>query len=51
MRLNKILKNTLLVLTACLVLSACATKKEASIGKIEGQMQGDVTLEQTQLNI
>ena len=42
MRLNKILKNTLLVLTACLVLSACATKKEASIGKIEGQMQGDV---------
>ena len=43
MRLSKILKNTLLVLTACLVLSACATKKEAStIGKIEGQMQGDV---------
>ena len=42
MRLSKIFKNTLLVLTACLVLSACATKKEASIGKIEGQMQGDV---------
>ena len=42
MKLSKILKNTLLVLTACLILSACATKKEASIGKIEGQMQGDV---------
>jgi peptidoglycan-associated lipoprotein len=42
MRLSKILKNTLLVLTACLVLSACATKKEAPTGKIEGQMQGDV---------
>ena len=37
MRLNKILKNTLLVLTACLVLSACATKKVST-----GQMQGDV---------
>ncbi len=42
MRLSKIFKNTLLLLTACLVLSACATKKEVSIGKIEGQMQGDV---------
>ena len=43
MRLNKILKNTLLVLTACLVLSACATKKEvATSDKIQGQMQGDV---------
>ena len=42
MRLIKILQNTLLVLTACLVLSGCATKKEASIGKIEGQIQGDV---------
>jgi peptidoglycan-associated lipoprotein len=41
MRLNKILKNTLLVLTACLVLSACATKKEVATD-IQGQMQGDV---------
>ena len=41
MRLNKILKNTLLVLTACLVLSACATKKEVATD-IKGQMQGDV---------
>ena len=40
MRLNKILKNTLLVITACLVLSACATKKEVTDTK--GQMQGDV---------
>ena len=38
MKLNKILKNTLLVLTACLVLSACATKKVSQTG----QMQGDV---------
>ena len=37
MRLNKILKNTLLVFAACLVLSACATKKVST-----GQMQGDV---------
>ena len=42
MRLSKIFKNTLFVLTACLVLSACATKKEVAIDKIEGQMQGDV---------
>ena len=42
MRLNKILKNTLLVLTACLVLSACATKKEVATDSIQGQMQGDV---------
>ena len=41
MRLNKILKNTLLVLAACLVLSACATKKEVATD-IQGQMQGDV---------
>ena len=40
MRLNKILKNTLLVLMACLALSACATKKE--ISNVQGQMQGDV---------
>ena len=40
MRLNKILKNTLLVLMACLALSACATKKEVS--NVQGQMQGDV---------
>ena len=40
MRLNKILKNTLLILTACLVLSACATKKE--VADTKGQMQGDV---------
>ena len=42
MRLSKILKNTLLVLTACLVLSACATKKEVATDSIKGQMQGDV---------
>ena len=42
MRLSKILKNTLLVLTACLVLSACATKKEIDTTDIQGQMQGDV---------
>ena len=37
MKLNKILKNTLLVVLACLALSACATKKVST-----GQMQGDV---------
>ena len=42
MILSKILRNTLLVLLACLVLSACATKKELAIDKIDGQMQGDV---------
>ena len=37
MKLNKILKNTLLVILACLALTACATKKVST-----GQMQGDV---------
>ena len=37
MKLNKILKNTFLIFVACLVLSACATKKVTT-----GQMQGDV---------
>ena len=41
MTLTKIFKNSLLVLTACLVLSACATKKEVAT-EIQGQMQGDV---------
>ncbi|MDB0053808.1 peptidoglycan-associated lipoprotein Pal [Candidatus Pelagibacter sp.] len=40
MILSKIFNNTLLVLAACLVLSACATKK--NIQTISGQMQGDV---------
>jgi len=38
MNLIKILKNAFLVVLACLVLSACATKKVATTG----QMQGDV---------
>ena len=38
MKLNKILRNSLLVVLACLALSACATKKVSKIG----QMQGDV---------
>ena len=42
MRLSKIFKNTLLLLTACLVLAACATKKEVATSDIKGQMQGDV---------
>ena len=37
MILSKIFKNTLLILAACMVLSACATKKVST-----GQMQGDV---------
>ena len=41
---NKIFKNALLVLAACLVLSACATKKEVATDDvtISGQMQSDV---------
>ena len=42
MILSKIFKKTLFVVAACLVLSACATKKEASIDSIGGQIQGDV---------
>ena len=42
MILNKIFKNTLLLLAACLVLSACATKKEVTSTDIQGQMQSDV---------
>ena len=39
MVLSKIYKNTLLVLAACIVLSACATKK---VSTTTGQMQSDV---------
>jgi peptidoglycan-associated lipoprotein len=43
MILSKIYKNTLLILAACLVLTACATKKEvATDAAIQGQMQSDV---------
>jgi len=42
MILSKIFKNTLLILAACLVLTACATKKEVTAPQIEGQMQSDV---------
>ena len=39
MKLDRILKNTLLIIAACLVLTACASKK---IEKVSGQIQGDV---------
>jgi len=43
MTLSKIYNNTLLILAACLVLTACATKKEvATTDAIQGQMQSDV---------
>jgi peptidoglycan-associated lipoprotein len=42
MILSKIYKNTLLILAACLILSACATKKEVATDAIQGQMQSDV---------
>jgi peptidoglycan-associated lipoprotein len=44
MILSKIYKNTLLILAACLVLSACATKKEVATDAdaIQSQMQSDV---------
>ncbi len=37
MKLNKILKNSFLIILACIALSACATSKKPT-----GQMQGDV---------
>ena len=42
MILSKIYKNTLFILVACLVLTACATKKEVATDAIKGQMQSDV---------
>ena len=43
MILSKIFKNTLLVIAACLVLSACATKKEVTVDSSLGsKIQGDV---------
>ena len=39
MTFNKILKNTLLLISACILLSACATQKTVTSGS---QMQGDV---------
>ena len=43
MILSKIFKNTLLLLSVCLVLSACATKKEVTTSTdIQKQMQSDV---------
>ncbi len=39
MTLNKIFKNTLLLISACLILTACATQKTVTTG---AQMQGDV---------
>ena len=40
MNLSKTLKNGFLILVACLVLTACATKK-TSTSSMSGQMQGD----------
>ena len=40
MNLSKILKNGFLIVVACLVLTACATKK-TSTSSMSGQMQGD----------
>ena len=40
MNLSRTLKNGFLILVACLVLTACATKK-TSTSSISGQMQGD----------
>jgi peptidoglycan-associated lipoprotein len=44
MILSKIYKNTLLILAACLVLTACATKKEVATDTdaSQGQIQSDV---------
>tara|TARA_B100000427_G_scaffold72542_1_gene58674 strand:- start:297 stop:791 length:495 start_codon:yes stop_codon:yes gene_type:complete len=42
MNLNKILKNTFLVLMFSLVVSACATKKTTTDAKMDSQIQADV---------
>ena len=39
MSLSKILRSSFLIITACLVLTACATKKVSTVGN---QIQGDV---------
>ena len=39
MSLSKILRSSFLIITACLVLTACATKKVSTVGN---QLQGDV---------
>jgi len=41
MNLSKNLKNGFLILMACLVLTACATKKTSTTTTTSGQMQGD----------
>jgi len=42
MNLGNILKNTFLVITLCLVVSACASKKTTTSTAIGSQIQGDV---------
>ena len=42
MNLGNILKNTFLVITLCLVVSACATKKTTTTSEIGSQIKGDV---------
>ncbi|MDB2428378.1 peptidoglycan-associated lipoprotein Pal [Candidatus Pelagibacter bacterium] len=39
---NKIYKNTLLVLAACLILTACATKKEVKTTTAGSEIQNDI---------
>ena len=39
MSLSKILRSSFLIITACLVLTACATKKVSTVGN---KIQGDV---------
>ena len=41
MNLRNTLKNGFLILAACLVLTACATKKTSTSTSVSGQMQGD----------
>ena len=51
MILSKIYKNTLLILAACLVLTACATKKEVATEQSKVKCKVMFTQEQKQLNI
>ena len=41
MNLNKILKNTFIIIVASLIMTACATKKTSTTSSVSGQMQGD----------
>ena len=44
MNLSKTLKNGFLILVACLVLTACATKKTSTTGQLQGDVYTGIRL-------